>query len=91
MDFSNIHLEKDEATNYYNATQLVKFSHKKNLNTWVRIRMGIDALLNRRNWCDCSYKSGNDLFVDKDLILDLADWISPEYYMKCWMIINNME
>lgn len=93
MDFSNIHLEKDKATNYYNATQLVKFSHKKNLKKWVKFQMTKDSFLGmidpkHNNWSKFSYKSGSDLFVDKQLILDLAAWISPEYYIKVWTMVG---
>lgn len=90
---SNIRLEKDNATNYYNVTQLVKSSHKKDLKEWVKIQNNKDSFYktinpNHHEWHKFSYKSNGNIYVNKELTLDVASWVSPEYYIKCSKMIN---
>lgn len=101
--FGDFKLVIDKATGYFNATKLCKIGNKK-FNDWSRSERSKKLVEYYQKSCygisRSSYEvklQNNDqlnklisgTYVSKELILDIASWISVEFYDKCNNIIIN--
>ncbi len=99
--FGDFKLVIDKNTGYFNATKLCKVGNKK-FNDWSRLEKSknmVEYYQPRYGISRIGYeiKGNNDLlnkqvtgtYVPKELILDIASWISIEFYDKCNNIIIN--
>ncbi|MGL5962470.1 MAG: DUF3627 domain-containing protein, partial [Cetobacterium sp.] len=103
--FGEFQLVVDKSTGCFNATKLCNIGGKNffNWKRLERTKQLIEYFANKR--CPSDLKgnfyeireSNNDViskqitgqYVQKELILDIASWISPEFYFKCNNIIIN--
>ena len=89
----------DKKTGYFNATKLC-ISGGKQLKNWLRLQRTKEII----KFCDLSRGSEYEVtgdnnhklhrqvtgtYVPKELILDVASWISTEFYFRCNSIIIN--
>ncbi|CCU56182.1 N1R/p28-like protein [Choristoneura rosaceana entomopoxvirus 'L'] len=102
--FGDFKLVIDKSTGFFNATKLCnlggkQFKHWKSLEKskelikYIKNLRGRDPdpweyeIISNNNHDICKQYTG--IYVSKDLILDIASWISPEFYLKCNDIIIN--
>jgi uncharacterized protein YdaT len=96
--FGDFQLVIDKSTGYFNATKLCAMA-KKNFFDWKKLTRTINLMhcLQDQSSSDLIYevrKCNNGLgkqitgqYVNKDLILDIASWVSPEFYIRCNKIV----
>ncbi|CCU55398.1 N1R/p28-like protein [Adoxophyes honmai entomopoxvirus 'L'] len=102
--FGDFKLVIDKTTGYFNATKLCNFGGKQ-FKQWKRLEKSQELIKyienlrsgnphpwkyeiisnNKHDIC----KKYTGVYVCDDLILDIASWISPEFYMKCNNIIKH--
>jgi hypothetical protein len=103
--FGNFKLVVDKATGYFNATKLCTSGNKPFRQWKVLEKSKHMVEYYQRNWCrnsDTSFlyevklqnndklnKQVTGQYVPKELILDIASWISIEFYDRCNNIIIN--
>jgi hypothetical protein len=94
--FDEFGLIIDQTTGCFNATKLCLFSGK-NFQDWLKLKRSKDLLkfslgsfyeIREQN-NDPINKQITGQYVQKELILDIASWISPEFYFKCNNIVIN--
>jgi hypothetical protein len=101
--FGEFQLVVDKSTGCFNATKLCNLGGKK-FKEWTRLDRSKRLVLyiescggnSLRNFYEVR-ESNNDKvtkqitgqYVQKELILDIASWISPEFYFKCNEIVMN--
>jgi hypothetical protein len=99
--FGDFHLVIDKDTGYFNATKLCAMADK-NFFHWKRLA-GTNRLISyleeqqSSSSKDIMYevRTGTNninitgYYVQKELILDIASWISPDFYFRCNNIVIN--
>jgi hypothetical protein len=100
--FGNFHLVIDKDTGCFNATKLCAMSGKKFIH-WKRLAgtnrlisyledqsSGVDKVIYEVRTSNTGIeKQITGYYVQKELILDIASWLSPEFYFRCNNIVIN--
>jgi hypothetical protein len=100
--FGDFQLVIDKTTGYFNATKLCAVA-KKDFFHWKRLARTINLISFLQDQSSskvckeliyevkkCNNGLGKQItgqYVHKDLILDIASWISPEFYIRCNKIV----
>ncbi|MGL5962693.1 MAG: DUF3627 domain-containing protein [Cetobacterium sp.] len=89
----------DKTTGFFNATKFCEYygSVDKKFDDWMKLTRSKKLIKNqvgnfyeiRESNNDAISKQITGQYVQKELILDIASWISPEFYLKCNNIIIN--
>jgi hypothetical protein len=97
--FGDFQLVIDKSTGYFNATKLCAMAKKnffdwKKLSRTVRLISYLQDETNDKIIYEVKGDNKNDhnkqitgQYVHKDLILDIASWISPKFYRRCNNIV----
>ena len=102
--FGEFQLVVDKSTGCFNATKLCNLGGKK-FKEWTRLdrskrlvlyieSCGGNSLRSfyevREQNNDPTNKQITGQYVQKELILDIASWISPEFYFKCEIVYEEL-
>src|SRR3978361_109423 len=91
----------DRTTGYFNATQLCR-EGGKNYKNWIRNKDSTSLVeyvqrirnlpafynVNNKPSAQCDIIRGT--YIPKELILAVASWLSPEFYLMCSDIVNDV-